>query len=298
MQQPLVSFIIPAYNAQSGIVRCLESVCGQTYPNLEIIVLNDGSKDETLALCRKLAAQDARIRVVDKPNTGVSDTRNCGLELARGKYIQFADADDYLAPDFTANMVTAAEAQNADLVIAPYWMVYPEDYQFEVSFMEKLQVALHIINPRITVHKGLYGFLPAGVYDQKDYARWLMKKPQTFYFNVLWNKLYRRELLVQGDIRFAKEKFAEDQLFNFEYLAVLHTAVAIEGPGYYYIQNAQGLCHTNVGFLDFNRFRLRMLKRYQELFCTMGIYEELRTLCRKSMRGENEYTLPPLKTEE
>ena len=96
MEQPLVSVIVPMYNAQNTIRRCVESICGQSYPNLEILLLNDGSKDDTLAVCRELAAADARIRLIDKPNSGASAPRNQGLALARGEYIQFADSDDYL----------------------------------------------------------------------------------------------------------------------------------------------------------------------------------------------------------
>ena len=91
MPQPLVSVIVPAYNAAGFISRCVESITSQSYPELEILLLNDGSTDDTLAVCRKLAAADSRIRVVDKPNTGAADTRSCGLALAHGEYIPFAD---------------------------------------------------------------------------------------------------------------------------------------------------------------------------------------------------------------
>ena len=94
MPQPLVSVIVPAYNAAGFISRCVESITSQSYPELEILLLNDGSTDDTLAVCRKLAAADSRIRVVDKPNTGAADTRSCGLALAHGEYIQFADSVD------------------------------------------------------------------------------------------------------------------------------------------------------------------------------------------------------------
>ena len=123
MTNPLVSIIVPVYNAQKGLSRCLESICGQTYQELEIIVLNDGSTDDSLAICEQFRAKDPRIVVVDKENEGVSCTRNAGLVLAHGDYIQFADSDDALDPDYTQNLVQAALQHSADLVIAPYWMV-------------------------------------------------------------------------------------------------------------------------------------------------------------------------------
>ena len=85
MPQPLVSVIVPAYNAAGCIRRCVQSITAQNYQELEILLLNDGSTDDTLAVCRQLAAADARIRVVDKLNTGAADTRSCGLALAHGE---------------------------------------------------------------------------------------------------------------------------------------------------------------------------------------------------------------------
>ena len=110
MEFPLVSIIVPMYNTAGCIARCVKSICAQTYKSIEILLLNDGSTDDTLAVCRALAASDHRIALVDKTNTGAADTRNQGIALAHGKYIQFVDSDDWLAPDFTEKLVSAAEA--------------------------------------------------------------------------------------------------------------------------------------------------------------------------------------------
>ena len=109
MEFPLVSIIVPMYNAAGCIARCVKSICAQSYKSIEIILLNDGSKDDTLSVCRALAAQDHRIALVDNPNSGAADTRNQGLALAHGRYVQFVDSDDYIAPDYTARLVEAAE---------------------------------------------------------------------------------------------------------------------------------------------------------------------------------------------
>lgn len=197
---PLVSIIVPVYNAQKGLSRCLESICSQTYQELEIIVLNDGSMDDSLAICEQFRAKDPRIVVVDKENEGVSRTRNAGLALAQGDYIQFADSDDALDPDYTQNLVQAALEHNADLVIAPYWMVIPSNSSKTGYFFETLQESLGIEPeaPTTEVHK--YGFLPQGVYSREDYARRLMQQPASFYYGVLWNKLYRREIIAQTSL--------------------------------------------------------------------------------------------------
>ena len=88
MTNPLVSIIVPVYNAQNSVARCLESICGQTYQELEIIVLNDGSTDDSLTICNQFCAKDPRVTVVDKENEGLSITRNVGMRLAQGKYLQ------------------------------------------------------------------------------------------------------------------------------------------------------------------------------------------------------------------
>ena len=96
MEFPLVSIIVPMYNTAGCIARCVKSICAQTYKSIEILLLNDGSTDDTLAVCCALAASDHRIALVDKTNTGAADTRNQGIALAHGKYIQFVDSDDWL----------------------------------------------------------------------------------------------------------------------------------------------------------------------------------------------------------
>ena len=97
-EQPLVSIIVPIYNAQDHIARCVESIRRQTYRNLEILLLNDGSQDVSLEVCKMYANVDPRIVLIDKANSGVAATRNMGLREARGKYLQFVDADDTIQP--------------------------------------------------------------------------------------------------------------------------------------------------------------------------------------------------------
>ena len=116
MDQPLVSIILPVYNAQNHLARCIGSILDQTYKNIELIILNDGSKDHSLPVCEEFRAKDSRIVLVDKENSGVSDTRNLGLKLAGGEYVQFVDSDDYIDPDFTEHLVRPCDCalQNGD----------------------------------------------------------------------------------------------------------------------------------------------------------------------------------------
>ena len=146
MNTPLVSVIVPVYNVEKTLARCLESICGQSYQNLEIIVVNDGSPDGSFAICEQFRAKDPRVVVISKENEGLSLTRNAGMRAAHGKYLQFVDSDDYIEPTFTARMVEAAEKNYADLVVAPYWMVIPLASSKSGQRTEKLFELINFVN--------------------------------------------------------------------------------------------------------------------------------------------------------
>lgn len=293
MEFPLVSILVPMYNAAGCITCCVESLCAQTYKSIEILLLNDGSTDDTAAVCARLAAKDHRIAVIDKPNTGAADTRNRGIRLAHGKYIQFVDCDDWLAPDFTEKLVTAAEQHQAELVVTPFWMVYPEHFVEHTRPWEKAVSVVRKRNPPCT---RAYGFLPAGVYALPDYLRQLLQKPNTFFYGVLWNKLYRRDVLEAHGARIPQVLFAEDQLFNLEYLHFVRTVVSIPDIGYHYLQNPQSVSHTRVSTADILAVRRRAMQLYRTLCAEAGLSAELRGAVLRSPFGENEFTLPPLDT--
>ena len=273
MSAPLVSVIVPAYNAQGTLRRCVESITSQSYPELEILLLNDGSKDGTLALCRQLAAADARIRVVDKPNTGAADTRNQGLALAKGEYIQFADSDDYLLPGCTANLVAAAQRSRADLVLAPYRMMVPR----KGGGYDSRE----------------YSLLPAGVYSKADYLWWVIGQPASFYFTVLWNKLFRRDVIAANGVQFPLTAFTEDQQFCAAYLHHAEGAfVALDEAGYCYVQNPQSVCHTQVTLRAMLEHRQRMYRMYSQMCREMGLYAQYRTRLRGIYLSLFESTAP------
>ena len=271
MTNPLVSVIVPVYNARNSVARCLESICSQTYQELEIIVLNDGSTDDSLTICNQFCAKDPRVTVVDKENEGVSRTRNAGMCAAHGKYLQFVDSDDYIEPTFTARMVEAAEKNYADLVIAPYWMVIPPDSSKSGQRTEKLLMQLGVQTGTAEPEVNVYSFLPAGNYGQKAFMQEYMKKPSSFYFNVVWNKLYRRSLLTNADLWFTREVYNEDQLFNVRYFRLAKAYTALADPGYYYIQNPQSLLHTNVDLGKIVNSRLQMFPHYKQMLTELGL---------------------------
>ena len=293
MNQPLVSIILPVYNAQNHLARCVGSICAQTYRNIEIIILNDGSKDQSLPVCEEFRQKDPRILLVDKANSGVSDTRNLGLKLASGKYVEFVDSDDYLDPDFTERLVAAAEENEADFVIAPYKMVIPAGASKPEQVLDKIQDELGVMSVARPPEVREYGFLPAGVYDKDTFALRLMDKPASYFYSVLWNKLYRRILLTGNDIQFTSElKWAEDLVFNMQYIQYAETFVSIDKPGYYYVQNPQSICHTQINAATIVQNKLQVFRYYKDLYTRLGIYEEVRPQLYKFLVDIAESTYP------
>ena len=293
MNQPLVSIILPVYNAQNHLARCVGSICAQTYRNIEIIILNDGSKDQSLPVCEEFRQKDPRILLVDKANSGVSDTRNLGLKLASGKYVEFVDSDDYLDPDFTERLVAAAEENEADFVIAPYKMVIPAGASKPEQVLDKIQDELGVMSVARPPEVREYGFLPAGVYDKDTFALRLMDKPASYFYSVLWNKLYRRDILTGNDIQFVSEmRWAEDLVFNLRYIQYAERFVAIDKPGYYYVQNPQSICHTQINAATIVQNKLQVFRYYKDLYTRLGIYEEVRPQLYKFLLDIAESTYP------
>ena len=297
--QPLVSIILPVYNAKNHIARCIESIRAQTYQNIQIIILNDGSRDISLPVCEMYRKVDRRILLVDKDNSGVSDTRNLGLRLAEGKYIQFVDSDDYIDPDYTEHLVTAAEEHSADLVIAPYKMVIPREMSSGRRLQEKLSALLPGEEeetqdlPQEEPEVRVYNFLPRGLLDTEGFAMHLMDKPASYYYSVLWNKLYRREILDSHEIFFASQiHWSEDLVFNLQYIQYARRFYAIDQPGYYYVQNPQSIVHTQVNPAAIVKMKTTVFPYYKALYEKLGLYEENKAAIRRYLVDISESNLP------
>lgn len=215
---PLVSIIVPVYNAEKNIGRCIESVISQTYKDFELILLNDGSKDSSGQICDEYAGKDARIRVVHKENSGVSDTRNRGIAMAKGKYLQFIDSDDWITPDATGNFVRMAEEYGCDMVIADFYRVIGER-----------------VSQKGAIEK-------EGLIDRDTYATHMMQKPADFYYGVLWNKFFKRSIIEEYGMKMDSSiSWCEDFIFNLEYIRNIQSVYVMKVPVYYYVKTKGSL---------------------------------------------------------
>lgn len=205
---PKLSVIVPVYNVEKYLDKCITSILGQTYTNIELILLDDGSRDGSGAICDKHAAADHRIRVIHKPNSGVSRTRNIGLEMATGELVTFVDSDDYLAPDYFADMADALLASSSDLVMAGHTRI-DADSTKEFSFIPKQ-----------------FGI---------DQFPRLFSELKVQNSATVWGRIFRTEIICCNHMRFTEDmKLGEDAVFLLTYLQYCRSVCFVANCGYFY----------------------------------------------------------------
>jgi len=207
----LVSIIIPVYNVKPYLIEALDSVLCQSYKNLEIIIIDDGSTDGSEEVCNEYALKDKRIRLIHQKNKGLSSARNVGLNIMSGEMVCFLDSDDAYHPDYVREMVSALVRENVDMVFCNYKIQYSTK---SLSFKRKSR-----IRPLLT----------QGVYDRITALRALAKSQLNIS---VWNKLTRKELW-QG-IRFPEGRIYEDGLVTFQIVERCNLIFVLEQPLYVY----------------------------------------------------------------
>lgn len=240
---PKVSIIVPVYNAEKSIGRCIDSILNQEYTDFELLLMDDGSKDASGAICDEYAAKDARVKVVHKANSGVSDTRNQALDLAGGTYLQFLDADDWITPNATRLLVEAAEQHHCDMVIADFYRVVGE---------------------RVS-HKG--AIEEEGILTKEAFATQMMENPADFYYGVLWNKLFRREIVEKYKLRMDSAiSWCEDFMFNLEYIRHCEVFYALQVPIYYYVKTKGSLASQGMSISKTIKMKLMVFEYYNDFY--------------------------------
>lgn len=242
----LISIIIPAYNIDQYLARCLDSVLGQTYKNLEVIVVSDGSVDGTNDIIKKYAEKDDRIKYILKENTGVSDTRNRGLDIATGDYIGFVDGDDDIEPDMFEILLDNMLQYDADISHCGYQMVFPSKVVYYHG-TDKLY--------QFSQQEGVEELIKANLVEPG-----------------IWNKLYKKEVVeqVRFDTRLVE---SEDFLYNVCAFKNCKKSVFVDKPLYHYILRNNSACTSafNIKKTDNQILVMEILKEllrekeYQEL---------------------------------
>lgn len=216
MNNTTISLIVPAYNIAPWLERCIQSLLDQTYGDLEILVVDDGSTDDTGAIADRLAAADRRVRVIHKENGGVSSARIRGIAESTGAFIGFVDGDDYAEPEMFAHLLQNALKQGADISHCGYQMVFPDGHIDLYHGTGK-----QIVQDRMT---GLLDLLQ-GTYVEPG----------------LWNKLYRREIVLGFDsspLWDVSLKYHEDVLMNYILFSRAQKSFYEDIPFYHYILRA------------------------------------------------------------
>lgn len=240
---PLVSIIVPVYNAEKTIGRCIESILKQDYTNFELLMIDDGSKDNSGAICDEYAAADSRIIVIHKENSGVSDSRNMALDMAQGTYLQFLDADDWITPNATRTFVEAAEDHKADMVISDFYRVVDKRVSQKGSIDKE------------------------GLLTREEFASEMMENPSDFYYGVLWNKLYRRDIIEKHHLRMdLKISWCEDFMFNLEYMRHAHDYYVVQLPLYYYVKTKGSLVSQGMSISKTIRMKLMVFEYYNNFY--------------------------------
>ena len=239
----MVSIIVPIYNAEQYLRRCVDSILNQEYTDYELLLVNDGSTDASGDICEEYGDRDPRVIVIQKENTGVSDSRNRALDRARGKYLQFLDSDDWITPDATRLFVRAAEEYGCDMVISDFYRVVGER-----------------LSPKGDIEE-------EGVLTREEFAAHMMENPADFYYGVLWNKLYRRDIVEEHNLRMDTDiSWCEDFMFNLEYIRYAKVFYALHAPIYYYVKRKGSLASQGINISKTVKMKLNVFEYYNNFY--------------------------------
>lgn len=257
-KRPLVSVIVPVFKAEAFLDQCVQSVLTQTERDFELLLIDDGSPDNSPALCDAWAARDSRVRVLHKPNGGVSSARNAGLDAAAGKFIVFIDSDDWAEPDYLSRLLSLQAQTAEECVLAvtdyrPFAPDGPEARDFPAPFTARL--------------------------DGPD------ADPQAFRDLIFgfrlfppYCKLYRREIIEANHLRFDTSiRTAEDFDFNMRYVAHVETICYSPIPSYHYRVDYKKYRPSNHGVLGDSEIKSAhiMANGITNLARRMGVYEQI-----------------------
>ena len=233
MEEKLISIIVPIYNVEQYLKRCVNSLINQTYRNLEIILVDDGSPDKCPQICDEYAAIDSRVKVLHKPNGGLSDARNKGLDIATGDYIMFVDSDDWIEINTCKDIITYIYTQNADVVVFGLNSVYDTG-----KIVKTKKGLIGCVEKEECLKYMIYRIMDGGV------------------FNYVCNKIFSAQLF--DGLRFPLGRLAEDQGFTYKLIHKANKIYVTDKPLYNYYQRSDSISSS--------RYYPRVIKDRHELW--------------------------------
>lgn len=240
-----VSVIVPVYNVELYLRKCLDSLVNQTLKDIEIILVNDGTKDNSADIMQEYAQKYSNIRIFEKPNGGLSDARNFGMKYATGEYIGFVDSDDYVETNMYGLMYNSAVENDSDMVECNFFHDYPDSQDIEIG--EKYNDIQHMI---------------------------MLGR------SVVWNKIYRREWLQKNDITFTKGTNNEDVEFYGKLIVHLNKISYVDEPLVHYVQRDSSLNHeASLRMLQILGVLQRIIQYYKDNNYYSVYEKELEFLC-------------------
>lgn len=252
-EKPLLSIIVPVYDVERYLPKCIDSILAQTFTDFELILVEDGSPDDCPALCDAAAAKDARVRVLHQKNGGLSAARNAGLDVARGEWIGFVDSDDYIAPEMYEALYKAVQSTEANLALCDY---------AEVDETGALCPPMHI-----------------SLAEQVFTGRELLKNATDTMIQPAWNKLYRRAIFAQ--LRYPEGKLNEDLFLIPKICLQIQKAVVVPKALYYYVQRGSSIMNGSKTLRHFDA--AEAAQRYWDCLVENGAYNALANAAKFTM---------------
>lgn len=246
LEVALISVIIPVYNSSEFINRCLNSILSQSYQNLEIILINDGSTDASPELCEFYKRKDSRIRVLHQENKGVSAARNAGLKIASGYYISFIDSDDIIHPDFFKILLNTLESGDYDMVSCSFRMIWENNISLKFCEIKNIEKKIWF---KENWFEGLLG-IPINKYRNSSVP-----------YEMVWGKIFKKTLL--QDLSF-ENLWAEDAEFNSKVYSRLNKTVFINAPLYIWVQRPSS-AHRSEPNTNIESFINTTIKTYENI---------------------------------
>ncbi len=223
-----VTVIVPVYNAERFLSRCIQSIINQTYKSIELILVDDGSTDGSSSVCNEYAQLDARVKVIEQRNSGPAAARNAGLHHATGDFVFFLDADDFVDPNAIAVLVSAYDRHKPDLVMGnfcklePSGAILPQPFPLGSSTAQPSSDAI-LLSPE----------------DAFDYVRHFLKHPSNHLVSYCWGRLYKLSIISQHGLSFHEDmRLFEDFVFNTDYLRHTDLIAFVDQPLYTYVMHA------------------------------------------------------------